>query len=391
MRIGWVVFLKELRDAVRDRRAWIVVLVSALVAGPAALLLLSNYVSGVEDEVARREIVLDRPAYAPTLVNYLERNGARIVPAPADAEAALRAGGLRNAVFSVPPDFEAQLARGETVRLQVTYDGRNEKAQAVARAAMRLVQGFNREATAQRLLARGLAPQLTAPLELEERNLAPARAHGAQLLFIVPWVALLVSVAGAVAVAIDVTAGERERGSLEPLLMSPASLVPVVVGKWAAVAACGTLIAMLTLAGFRVALPFVRNETLAALLQFGPREMGLYLALLVPFSALMAAINMLAASYGRSFKEAQSYVSYIVMVVNLAPLAPLLLTLPDTPWLRLVPALAQQMALLKALRGTPLAPADVLLPAAVCAALIGVALAVQTRLLRQEAILFSRG
>ena len=391
MRIGWVVFLKELRDAVRDRRAWIVVLASALVAGPAALLLLSNYVTGVEEDVARREIVLDRPASAPTLVNYLERNGATILSAPADAEAALLAGSLRNAVFTVPPDFEQRLARGETVRLQVTYDGRSEKAQAVARAAMRLVQGFNRETAVQRLLARGVAPQITAPLELDERNLAPARAHGAQLLFIVPWVALLVSVAGAVAVAIDVTAGERERGSLEPLLMSPAALLPIVVGKWAAVAACGTLIALLTLAGFRMALPFVRNDTLAALLQFGPREMALFMALLAPFCALMAALNMVAASYGRSFKEAQSYVSYIVMIVNLAPLAPLLLNVPDAPWLRLVPALAQQMALLKALRGAAVVPADVLAPAVVCIVLIGVALAVQTRLLRQEAILFSRG
>ena len=98
------------------------------------------------------------------------------------------------------------------------------------------MQAFNRELGTQRLLARGVSPQLLAAIEIEENNLAAAGAQGARILFIVPWVALLVAVAGCISVAIDVSAGERERGSLEPLLMHPLDVGQIVVGKWAAVA-----------------------------------------------------------------------------------------------------------------------------------------------------------
>ena len=93
-----------------------------------------------------------------------------------------------------------------------------------------LLRAFNREVGMQRLIARGVSPQLLTPVELEEQNLAPAQSRGAQLLFIVPWVALLVAVFGALSVAIDVSAGERERGSLEPLLMNPVPVGALVHG-----------------------------------------------------------------------------------------------------------------------------------------------------------------
>jgi sodium transport system permease protein len=390
-RAAWIVYVKELRDAFRDRRAWLIVLVSAVVAGPATLLLLSGWVKGIEEQVARREIVLTDPQSAPTLANYIARNGGSVVAAPPDYEAAVAAGRLLTAVFEVPVDFEARLARGETVRIGVVYDDRQDKAQSVVRSAMRLVQSFNRELGAQRLMARGVSPRVQQALELDERNLAPARARGAQMLFLVPWVALLVSVAGAIAVAIDVTAGERERGSLEPLLASPVPVMQIVLGKWAAVATFAMLIAALTLAGFAAAMPFIRDETLSALLRMDLPTVALFGALLAPFAMLMAAVNMLAASFGRSFKEAQTTVSYIVLLVNLAPLAPLFLDLGDSPWLRLVPAVAQQTTLMKSLRGTPLATADVLLPAAVCLLLALVALLAQARLLRREDVVFARG
>ncbi len=385
-----VVFLKELRDAARDRRTWMIVIISSMIAGPAVLLVLSNFIAGVQERAAKKEIVMAGTQNAPTLVNFLQRAGATVIEAPHDYESQLRTGMLGNSVVIPPTDFEAKLARGETVEVDFLYDDSHDKAQPVVRASLRMVNAFNRELGAQRLLARGVSPQLLAAIAVEEKNLASSGSRGAQLLFIIPWVTLLVSVAGAISVAIDVTAGERERGSLEPLLMNPVDMSAVVLGKWGVVGAFSALVVLLTLTGFIGAMQFVRDETLSAVMQFGAREVGLFVAMLLPFCLLVAAVNMLAATWGRSFKEAQTYVSYFTMLVNLAPLVPLFLTNRDAAWQLFVPSLGQLMVLMRALRGEAVGAFDVFMPGAICLALAALCLVLQGRLLRREEIVFSR-
>ena len=385
------VFVKELRDALRDRRSWIVALVLSMLAGPLVFVLISNFVADLEERVAEREVVLAGIEHAPTLVNFLQRAGARVVEAPADYEQRLRSGRLANAVIRPPQDFEAKLARGETVDIDVIYDESHDKAQPVVRAAMRLVEGFNRELGTQRLLARGLAPQLLAPVQLEAVNLASTQARGAQLLFIVPWAALIVAVVGALSVAIDVTAGERERGSLEPLLANPVGAGSLVVGKWAVVIVYSTAIVLLTMAGFLLSMHFITNETLSALMQLRLREVALFAVVLLPFAALMAAANMLAATFGQSFKEAQTYVSYIAMAAQFSALVPVFLTVREAAWQLWVPSIAQLTVLLKVLRGEPLTMIHLALPAAVCVVGTAACLWQQARLLRRESIVFPRG
>lgn len=386
----WVVFRKELRDALRDRRTWMVVLVSSMLAGPLSLLMLSKFVSSVQESVAKREVFLAGAPAAPTLVNFIERAGGTVREAPSDFREQIRTGRLANAVVVVPGDFEARLAGGDTLRLDVIFDDTSSRAQGPARATVGLIRAFGREVGSQRLLARGVSLQILSPVETEEINLASGQSRGAQLLFLVPWLALLGAVVGAISVAIDVTAGERERGSLEPLLMNPVSAAAVVLGKWAVVAGGSAMVVVLTLLGFRVALAFVSNEHLSALMQFGAPEAALFLAMLLPFSAMVAALNMLAATYGRSHKEAQTYASYLTMLVNFAPVIPLFLAVRDATWQLFVPAMAQQTVMMRALRGDGVAPADVLIPGGIALALTALALVAMARLLGHERIVFSR-
>ncbi len=390
MSTALTVFLKELRDAARDRRAWIIVIVSSMIAGPAVLLIISNLIGSVQERAAKKEIVMAGVARAPTLVNYLQRAGATVVEAPADYESRLKTGVLRNGVVVPPPDFEAKLARGDTVDIDFVYDDSHDQAQPVVRTSLLLVEGFNRELGAQRLIARGVSPQLLAAIAVDEKDVAASGGRAARLLFVIPWVTLLVAVAGSISVAIDVTAGERERGSLEPLLMNPVDMAAVVLGKWGVVASVSALVVTLTLAGFVGAQQFVRDETLAATLQFGTREIALFVAMLLPFCLLVAAVNMLVATWGRSFKEAQTYVSYFTLLVNLAPLVPLFLTERDSTWQLFVPSLGQLMVLMRALRGEAVGAFDVLVPAGVCLAIAALCLLLQGRLLRREEIIFSR-
>jgi sodium transport system permease protein len=163
-----------------------------------------------------------------------------------------------------------------------------------------------------------------------------------------------------------------------------------VLGKWAVVASGSAAVVVLTLIGFRVALAFVSNESLSALMQFGAAEAGLFLAMLLPFSAVVAALNMLVATWGRSHKEAQTYASYLTMLVNLAPVVPLFLAVRDATWQLFVPAMAQQTVMMRALRGEVITAADVLVPGGIALALTAFALAAMARLLGHERIVFSR-
>lgn len=384
------IFRKELIDALRDRRAWMVALTISLLSGPVVLVLISNFISGLEEKAAQREVLFVAPERAPTLVNFLQRAGATVRPAPADYVAQLRSGKLQNAVFVPAEDFEDRLARAQIVTLDVYYDESHDKAQAVVRTSLRLVGGFNRELGAQRLIARGVSPQVLTPVTLDERDLAPSRARGAQLLFIIPWTALIVAVYGAFSVAIDVTAGERERGSLEPLLVNPLQTLQLALGKWGVVTLNAVVIVALTLAGFMVAMRFISSETMAALMQLQWREISIFAAVLMPFAALMAAVNMLAATFGRTYKEAQTYVSYIAMAVQFSAIVPVFLTVRDAPWQLALPSVGQVTVMLKTLRGEPIGVSELLIPAAVCAIGVLACLWVQARLLRDESIVFAR-
>jgi sodium transport system permease protein len=370
MNAAWVVFLKELKDAVRDRRSWMVALAVSMLSGPVLFTLMSNFVAAIEERAAAREVWLQQPAQAPTLVNFLQRAGATVREAPAD--------------------FEAQLASGATVTVEVLYDASHERAQPVVRASIGLLRAFNREAGLQRLVARGVSPQLLTAIEVEELDLAPPQSRGATLLFIVPWVALLVAVFGALSVAIDVSAGERERGSLEPLLMNPVPVAALVLGKWGVVMAYSTVIVLLTMTGFMVSMRLISSETLAALMQLQWREIGIFCLVLLPFAALMAAVNMLAATFGRSHKEAQTYVSYITMAVQFAAIVPVFAAERDAPWQLFVPSIGQLAVLMKTLRGETLSTADLAVPALVCLAGALLCLLIQALLLRREQIIFAR-
>lgn len=390
MRAALTVYRKELVDALRDRRTWVVVLLAALVAGPLSLLLIASVVSSARESAERREVIIVNAGAAPQLVNFLQRQGATVRDAPEDYRQQVQSGRLQNAVVVIPDDFAAKLAAGETVQIDLVYDEGASRAQVAVHTTRALIAGFGRELGTQRLLARGVSPTLLQPVEAQDVNLAASRERGAQLLFLVPLLALMGAMVGAVSVAIDVTAGERERGSLEPLLMNPVSTAPIVLGKWAVTATCSAAVVVLTLVGFLVALQFVRSESLAALMQFGLDEVGLFIVVLLPFSAMVGALIMLAATYGRTHKEAQTYASYLTMAVNFVPVLPLLLTIRDAPWQRWVPALGQQTTLMRALRGEAVGVLDIVVPSAVALAVTAVALLLLSRLMRDERIVFSR-
>jgi sodium transport system permease protein len=384
-----VVFLKELKDSLRDRRTALMVFVASIVTGPLTLILIAQFVSGLEEKASTLKVRIAGQQHAPALVNFLQRNDVEIEAAPEDYEARVREGRL-DAVIVVPEDFDERFVAGDQAQVEVVYDDSRTESGPAIRQAERLLRAFNRETGTLRMVARGVSPDLVEPVKVDHVNTATPRQKGAFLLFLIPMFAILSPLLGGMAVAIDSTAGERERGSLEPLLTNPVPILRLVVGKWLAAWTFASGVAVLTLTGFVIATLVYAGRKLAAMLTFGWPELAQFVALTIPFAAMTASLQMLICIYGRSYREAQTYVSYLATVASFVPLVVLFSGLKEAFWQLWVPVLGQQMVLSRVVRGEVLSGVDYLVPSAVAFAVAFLCIAGIARLLRDERIVFGR-
>ena len=386
LRAMWTVFAKELKDALRDRRTLMVVFVTSVALGPLVLVMLSALIDKFERRAEAREIVAVGMAGAPTLRNFLERQTYVIKPAPTDWEARLRDSKLGDPVVIVGADFEDQLAHGQPARIQLVYSSANASAQRGVGRIERLLQAFDQEQATLRLVARGVAPGLLGVSAVDEHDIADNAARAAQLTNLLPYFVLMAVVYGALNAALDTTAGERERGSLEPLLATPAARGALVVGKWGAVFSVGLLIAVLACVSFIPAQRLLRNESLAALFRFGWVEAAWFIGLLAPLAAALSALMMAIAIRCKTTKEAQANNMVLTLAVSLMPLAGMFNQEGESAWNFWVPAMAQTTLMNRVLKGAPIGLADVAPSLAVCAALTVLALTFVSRQLARRAI-----
>jgi sodium transport system permease protein len=349
-----VVFLKELREALRDRRTLLRVSLPGLLMGPLMLFALSMLVAQFEKQAEQREIVVAGMAQAPSLVNYLQRQNYSVKEAPADYEKQLREAALGQAVLVVPQDFERALARGAELELEVVTDSANTRASASGGGVARLVRGFNEERARLQLMLRGVSPELLSPVGLTERDLASPGARAARITGIIPMFVIMAVLYGALTAALDTTSGERERQSLEPLLANPVPHGALVLGKWLAVALMGAVVAALASFSFLPAQLLIKSDALAAQFRFGWADAASFALLLLPVAAAMGALLMAVAIRTKTFKEAQASANLVIMVFSLMPLIAIMNPGADAAWHYWLPGLGQYQQMMQLLKGETL-------------------------------------
>ncbi len=384
--LAWQVLRKEMIDALRDRRTMLVVLLSAVLMGPLVLIALSALIAGYEARAEQREVLIDGMANAPTLVNFLQRQTYVVRPAPADYRDQLRTATLGDAVLRVGADFEAALRDGELPLVEVVSDSANRRASATQAQLMRLLSAFNQERANLNLTQRGLAPDLQSVIKIDLRDLAVAQTRALQITGMLPFFVIMAVLYGALNAALDTTAGERERGSLEPLLMNPAPRLAIVIGKWGAVASVASLIALFSCLSFLPAQLLLRSESLQALFQYGLREALSFIVVLLPLAAALSAVLMAVAIRCRSFKEAQANSSLVVLGVSLLPLVAVFNPDGEAWWHFWMPALAQHSLMTRVLKGEALGVEQFLIPLGVNLLLTLAGLLFVGRMLRHAAV-----
>jgi sodium transport system permease protein len=377
-----LVLVKEIIDAVRDRRTLLRLMIPAILMGPLLLLAVSSLISSLEDRAEKRELLVAGIDNAPTLRNYLERQTYTIKTAPPDYEARLRASTLLEPVLVIGTQFESELLEGERPTVELVSDSVNQRAGAAMPALQRLLSGFNQERAGLNLALRGISFELLQPVAVQERDLASIQARATRMTAIIPMFIIMAVLYGALTAALDSTAGERERGSLEPLLMNPVQHMALVLGKWCSVAILGIAVALIASVSFIPAQWFLKSDSLQAMFQFGAPEVLAFLLLQIPLAASLGAVLMALAIRSKTFKEAQAGSGLVITLVGLAPLVSMLNPGADAPWYFWVPGLAQNTLMMLILKGESLSAAQVLPGLLVAVVLTGACLTYVARSMR---------
>ena len=380
---------KELTDHLRDRRTASMIFFLSIAMGPLLLIGLTQFISSVEKKAEAREVFVEGKANSPQIVNFFARQDVKIKDPNSDFRELIK-NGKHAPVLVIPKEFAEKLSTG-TAEVELVFDDtRQDSGNASIGVLRRLMHGFNAEVLTQRLIARGVSPQLVRAVDVQDVNLGTVAQRAARLLFIIPWITLFGCVSGVTAIAIDVTAGERERGSLEPLLMNPVSRAGLVTGKWLAVALYGLAVAALTMCGFALTLSLAPLTNLASVLSISPVQYLGFAITMFSFAPAMGALQMLIATYGRTYKEAQTYVSYLIMVVSMAPFIGMVAEFKDATWQLFVPMLGQLMVITRILRGESVTIIHYLVPFVINATISLIAVLLISKLLTNEKIIFGR-
>jgi len=383
------IFHKEWKDHLRDRRS---VLTSLLlpIMGPVVFLITLERLAASTREDKPLVVAVVGAAKAPNLVAFLQRQGAIVEQAPEDFEAQVRDGKL-NLALSILEDYGKELTAGRSAPVRLFEDSSRAQTRQQGARARRLLEAYARRMSILRMIARGASPSLVAPLDLTDVDLATPEKTAANVLQTVPLVLLMAVFFGGLQLASDLTAGERERGTLEPLLLNPVGRGKVAVGKWLAIVASIDAGLLVALAGFAWAIARLPLQDLGLRFRLGPPEVLGFLGACLPLALLAAALQMTAALFARTYKEAQTYLA-LMMLLPIVPasylmLHPMKATLPAM----LVPVLGQTLLMSEVLRGEPLRIGWFLLAALSCALGAAGFLWWAARLLESEKIVFGRG
>lgn len=323
------VYLKELKDSLRDRRTLISTIVIPTLVMPVIFFgvgkVMSTVITKAREDIPTVAVLGGEDS--PGVVRKLkESNKLRVVATPADWKKAIGDKKLRVAV-QLPEKFEAGLKAGDAQPVKV-FNYQGELKSENGAGVLEQFLGELREQTVSELLAgRGLPKTYARPFEFRRENVAPPEKVGGNLFGgIVPYIIIILCFTGAMYPAMDLTAGEKERGTMETLLCSPVARVDIVLGKFLLVltgsvsAMCFMLLSMGVSAAIAGALMtggrgLARMGAGGMMPTIDPVGLLGVLAMVAPVAAMFAAATLTVSLFAKSCKEAQSYLGPMIMVV----------------------------------------------------------------------------
>ena len=383
---------KELLETLRERRTLVSLLLGPLF-GPLLFALLINMT--VSRSVSSLEEVLQVPILgaerAPNLMAHLQaRNIKRLEShdvASLDEAAELVATGVHDVVLVIDEAFGLDFGTERAARVALVFDRSKSRAASRVGRVRGAVEAYAQQIGVLRLVANGVDPGLSRPLVVDELDVSTPAGRSALMLGVLTYFLLFATLTGGLHLAIDTTAGERERKSLEPLLTLPVTRASLLLGKMTATV-CFMLVSLaLTLAAFAIALRQLPLEQIGMSSNFGVATAALAFVLVFPFAPLGAALMTAVAAVSKTYREAQTYLTFVLLVPTLPLAFATLLNIEPEAKLMWIPSLSQHLLITTLIKDQPLTLSFVAISAASSLG-FGVLLGwLAMRLYRREAIL----
>ena len=385
------VFFKEVTDNFRDRRTLMTALLMGPLFGPILFAFVINL--AVEQSLSNDDEALELPVigaeHAPNLIAYLQSSNIEIKDGPETRAAAIEAvtNGEHDIVIVIPETFAEDFAELVPATVELITDQANNQAERETRRARRALREYNQELAAMRLTIRGVSPQIMRPLNIDEVDVSTPSGRSAMLLGMLSYFFIFALLTGGMNLAIDATAGERERGSLEPLLCLPVKRDHLIFGKIFAAVLFMAMSLSLSLTAFFFALKFMPLVELGMTPNFGPLVVVTAFLLLLPFALVGASLMTMVASFTKSFKEAQTWVSVVLLAPTLPILIVSILMVRPSTALMFIPSLSQHLLLVGLIRNEPINMLHVVVSVGGTLAVGAILTWVCARLYRREGLL----
>jgi len=356
----WAVFRKEFRENLRDRRTLLSALVFGPVLGPVlvAAMMQFSISHGVTQLDENLTVAVAHAERAPNLLAYLNARGIDVVKVDFDEAQARRAVAAQShkIILEIPEDFGARLQEGQPAPVILYSDSSRAFEQRGTARVRGLVAQYGIEIAQLRFLARGIDPISVLPISVQEVDVSTATGRSVLVLSMMTYLVLLSMLFGGLYLAIDATAGERERGSLEVLLTSPVPREHLMYGKIAAAGAYMAISLILTVTMFSVAIGFVGLEKLGATANLGPRAVVTMIGCCAPLIVFGAAYLSIVAGFAKSYREAQTYLGLVITIPTLPLMFAGLLGLQPKALYMFVPFLSQHLLLTTVVRAEEIQP-----------------------------------
>jgi sodium transport system permease protein len=384
------VFLKEVKENLRDRRTLISAFLTGPLLGPVVFVMAINVT--LTRELDKAEKPLPVPVigaeYAPNLLGALRAGGVVPGAAVADPAQAVRKQDA-DVVLRIASDYGKAWRKGEPVQIELFYDSSQRDANTSVERVTHLVESYARQQGAMRLVARGLSPSTAWPLQVAKRDQATPQSRAVLMFAMLPYFFVITIFMGGMYLAIDLTAGERERQSLEPLFANPVPRWKILCGKLAAIGVFSTVSLLISLLAFAVVGQFIPAEKIGMELDLGVHFAARVLLLMLPLVLLLAALQSMVAAFAKSYREAQTYLSLLMLVPIIPSLLLSFMPIKAQAWMYAIPLLGQNLGIMQLLRGDGVSAEQIglCLTGSLVAALIAVLATVQ--LYRSERLAIS--
>lgn len=385
------VMRKEIKDNFRDRKTVMSSIFMGAVFVPVLFVALMNFmVSQQKDKAeAQLEMAVVGSVNAQSFISFVKTKGVKIKEFNGDAKEAIK-NKDEDAVIIIPDTFGENFSQGIPAKIEVYYDATAKGATNVTQRRIKdLIKEYSRIIGMTRVQLRGISPLLLRAVYIEDHDVSTAQSKGARVMSFLPYVLILGLFMGSMYLAIDTMAGEKERNSLEALLLNPIKRSHLLIGKLLATITFGLVTLVATIISFKIAMPFMPIEELGMTVDLGIKNISILLIVLAPLAVLAASLQTIVATYSKSFKEAQTYVNLLIIVPMIPSMALMFIPVKEKLWMMATPILSQNIIINQMMRGEQVASISII-AAILGSLLVGLLLAlVAIKLYNRESLLFS--